>query len=138
LSETYGRKYGSNKSQRPECFANERELDLRSSVCRSCDWKLPCKRLVAKAQERREEEAPNSRTSRDDGRRETAPEDFSERETDGGLGFFGALVINSGLYAVGVTLGEAQYAVEQIPRFPYSDPFEEAVKRGRKKAREDE
>ena len=131
MADSYGRKY--KKSKRPECFSDPDEYDLKDRVCRNCDWKRPCKTLVLKKIERAEAEDEDGTVARGD-RHHKDPEDFEEREDDGGLGFFGSLAVNSSLYAVGVALGEAQYAVDQIPRFPYEDPFEKAITRGRNRA----
>jgi hypothetical protein len=129
---SYGQKYA--KGKKPACFGDVEEYDLRDRVCRDCGWKRSCKSVVESKLEREEEEDEEEKK---DGRRIPNPEDFVEREDSGDLGFFSALAINSGLYAVGVALGEAQYAVGQIPRFRYEDPFASAIARGKKRAKKE-
>lgn len=137
MGESYNRKYNKRGgADRPECFSDPEEYDLRTRVCRDCDWKRPCKILVGKKLRRLEEE--EEEVEERDGRHHKRPEDFTERESSGALGFFGSLTVNAGLYAAGVALSEAQFAVNQIPRFPYEDPFAGAIHRGRAKARKAE
>ncbi len=59
-------------------------------------------------------------------------EDYVERD-DESLGFWGALVMNGALSAFRAGLVEAVFATDQIPRFPYADPFRSAMNRRRER-----
>lgn len=133
---SYKERFGSAK--KPQCFGEPTEYSLSHSVCRDCDWKGRCRVLVNRKLDREAEEAEEEERTR--GRRDDEYDatDYEEREDDGGLGFLGALAVNSGLSAAERVAEEVRYSLQQIPRFAYPDPFAEAIKRGRRKVKEDE
>lgn len=65
------------------------------------------------------------------------PEDFIERD-DESLGFFGALAFNGALSAARAGMVEGIFAMDQIPRAPYPDPFKGIWGKKPKRNRRDE
>lgn len=70
--------------------------------------------------------------------REPEPEDFLERDDDENIGFFGALMFNGMLGGIRAGLKEAMFATDQIPRYPYPDPFRREAPRAKVSKNEEE
>jgi len=111
-------------------------------MCRRCNYRRTCgvivQRKLASQDEEEDRERERARKSRYRGRNipvDPDPADFEERDDDGGLGFFGALAMNGALSGLRAGLIEAIYAIDEIPRVPYEDPFEKALSRGREKGK---
>lgn len=153
---------------KPKCFGDPREHDPRDRVCMECRWQQTCG-VVVKNRTRdersdRDERRPyrdDRRPYRDDDRRsyraddrrdrgsdyarptrldvDPDPDSYVERD-DESLGFFPALIFNGLLGGMRAGAIEAAYAIDQIPRFPYQDPFKSAMERRRQaiERREDE
>ena len=131
--------------RRPNCFGDPREHDERDSTCRKCKWESTCgvivKNKLRDARDSRDERDDRRRYDRvDDRRRDDRdrrgpgssipvnpdPESFVERE-DESLGFFGALAFNSMLSGFRAGMVEGIFALDQIPRAPYQDPFKKMM-----------
>lgn len=155
---------------RPDCFGDEDAYHPRDKVCRKCNFKSSCARVI-RAREAAEEDdddddddTPRSyqeyrrmykdkykhkgkaaKTKAAVAARKTtlampSPEDYEERDDDAsdGVGFFGALAINSALSSARAVATEVAFSIDQIPRYPYPDPFKPAARRGRDGKRGDD
>jgi len=139
---SYKSKHG--KSRKPPCYGDPDEYDARDEECRDCRFFRTC-RITARRKMREEDEDEDERPAgkskyRNDRPssvpRDPNPEDYEEREES--IGFWPALVANGALSGARAGLVEATFALDQIPRFPYPDPFRKAAKRGRQRAMEEE
>lgn len=141
--------YSSKHKQKPPCYGDPYEYDPKDRECRDCRYVRTCR--IAARRRRREEEEEEEETEersagkakyRSSGQRPNSvpvnpnPEEYDERDDE--IGFWPALVANGALSGVRAGLVEATFAIDQIPRFPYPDPFAKAAKRGRRRAVEDE
>jgi hypothetical protein len=134
----------SSTLRRPNCFGDPREHDPKDRTCERCRWEQTCAVIVKN--KRRDDRDDDRRTDRRDDRRDDRdtrkdprrgpgasistnpdPEDYLERE-DASLGFFEALAFNGVLSGFRAGLVEAVFAVDQIPRAPYQDPFRKYMK----------
>lgn len=130
-----------SEGRRPSCYGDPDVYDLRDRDCKECPFKATCRVAVNKKLRRQEDNdeprhKSKSKSARRHGRRvgsEPDPESYIERD-DESLGFFGALAVNGALSGVRAMFVEATFAVDQIPRYPYPDPFKPAIKRGRQAA----
>lgn len=142
----YSRRFqsSSSASKRPECFGDADIRDPRDPDCAACRFKHTCRVAIARKQRREDHDGGpryySAGSSKKKKKKKNSnrvhrshapdPEDLLERE-DSSLSFFGALAVNGVLSGIRAGLVEATFAVDQIPRYPYPDPFEAAVKRGR-------
>jgi len=129
-------RYEENTLRRPSCFGDEREHDENDRICRNCRWQATCA-VIVKNNLRDKRERDSRRDDRDDrddrrsaGRKGPGnsiavtpdPESFVERN-DEALGFFEALMFNGALAGIRAGMVEGIFAMDQIPRAPYRDPF---------------
>lgn len=137
-----------NESEsRPHCYGDVDIHNPNDYRCRDkCSLFRVCgvivKNKILSANRRDESRGRDPREARQDERKDVdrgslkapAPEDYVERvESD--LGFFGALAFNGTMSAIRAGMVEAVYATDQIPRFPYPDPF--STKKTRRIAEDD-
>lgn len=135
---SYADRAGPGTLNKPRCFGDPEEHSPKDDVCQDCRWFQTCAVVVrsklreedkgdrGRDRDRDSERERGRRDSRYDDRdrsrdREPRPEDYPERKER--VPFFVALLINGGLSGVRAGFREAMYATDQIPRFPYEDPF---------------
>jgi hypothetical protein len=129
----------SSNLRRPNCFGDPREHDPRDRTCERCRWEQTCAVIVKNKRRDDREDRGDRREDRDtrrDGRRGPGPsiavnpdpESYLERE-EASLGFFEALMFNGVLSGARAGLVESVFALDQIPRAPYEDPFREIMKK---------
>ncbi len=139
-------RYEENTLRRPSCFGDVREHDETDRICRNCRWLQTCAVIVKnKKRDARDrdvrDDRDDRRNDRSDSRRGPGrsipvnpdPEDYLERE-DESLGYFGALMFNGALAGVRAGLVESVFALDQIPRAPYTDPFKSIMAPPKRKA----
>lgn len=128
-----------DEQRKPRCFGDPSEHSQTDPTCRRCVFEQTCGIIVrsklreeSKKQDRSAAPPAVNRPAERGGKipKPPDPEDYTERD-DESAGFFGALFFNAAMSALRAGLVEATFASDQIPRFPYPDPFRAAFKRGR-------
>ena len=140
------------RREKPECYGDEDYHDPSTEECDECRFKATCRITVRRKREQEdddEDRKPSRRSSRGrtlfvrkrghQVRRMEEPrlERFEDQVVEP-LTFWAALIANGGLSAVGACLREAQFAIDQTPRFIYPDLFAPAIERRRRRRRTEE
>lgn len=129
----YADRYSRHK---PECYGDADYYDSADPDCQVCPYRGTCRTTVRRKEREARETHQYRRAASPDKRRVLAsgpdPSELVERPDEENIGFFGALVVNGMLSGVRAGLVEAVFAVDQIPRYAYPDPFSERSVRRRK------
>ncbi len=146
---SYSKKHKTEKVQKPPCYGDPDEYAKDDPDCRRCRFQNTCRAIVNRKLRREREDEEEEEDERPAGkskyRKNTQrpssvpvdpdPESYEERDEEPDS-FWTALAANGALSAMRAGLVEATFAIDQIPRFPYPDPFRTAAQRGRRRAAE--
>jgi hypothetical protein len=133
---SYSRTSKSYARAKPDCYGDPDYYESDDPDCEACPVKRTCRAIVNRKEARREEEEATERKYKKAKKKridpDPDPEDYEEREEAIAGGFFGALIFNGALSATRAGMVEATFAIDQIPRAPYPDPFESITKKRKK------